>query len=320
MAFGEGLIDFLPVAAKKSLSEVEQFIKVSGGAIANVAVAVAKLGGSSYFAGKLGADHFGDFLTDTLKRYGVNTKYVIRTNKARTGIVFISETESGQTECLPYRNPSADMLFEPEDINISWFEQVGIFHFGSDTLIYPESFKTTVKAVEYAEKAGAFISFDPNFRLSLWNSNKDLIEKLEQLLPMIDIMKVNEFEYNILLKIITNSDIIGSLLQKGVSIVIKTKGNEKTEYYTKDFSGEIIVPKTDPVDPLGAGDAFVGGLLYKLSLIDSSQEDIKSVLLNKEKVESLIKFANSCGVLATRVKGAIPSFPSLEMIEKQWRE
>ena len=116
ISIGEALIDFIPNQKVCELKDVISFERVAGGAPANVSAVVAKLGGKSNFISKLGKDAFGDYIIETLKEANVNTDYVLRTDKANTGLAFVSLKEDGNRDFSFYRNPSADMLLEANEV------------------------------------------------------------------------------------------------------------------------------------------------------------------------------------------------------------
>ena len=126
---GEALIDFIPTDVDTNLKDVSGFIKKPGGAPANVAAAVARLGNEAFFIGKLGEDAFGDYLLDTMNGVGINTAYVSRTDEANTCLAFVSLKSDGNREFSFYRKPSADLLLAPEEINESWFQPGDIMQF-----------------------------------------------------------------------------------------------------------------------------------------------------------------------------------------------
>ncbi|MCF6094245.1 PfkB family carbohydrate kinase [Microaerobacter geothermalis] len=316
ISFGEALIDFVPTENGFPLSQVEKFKRAPGGAPANVAVAVAKLGGNSYFAGKVGDDSFGYFLASVFKEHGVHTDYLIFSMEAKTGLAFVSLKDDGERDFLFYRNPSADLLFSAEEVKHSWFEEGGIFHFGSNTLTSPVCKEATIKGVQLAKKAGLLISFDPNIRLSLWHAAEEARNGICSLLSAVDILKVSEEECQFLMETKDEREAANRLLGKGVSLVIVTKGREGATYYTKEISGEIPIPCVEVVDTTGAGDAFVGGLLYQLSLSDINKRNIDVLLGDRDRLEFMIRFSNICGGITVTGRGAIPSLPTIEEVYK----
>ena len=135
VCMGELLIDFVPTESGVSLLEAPAFKKAPGGAPANVAVGLSRLGIKSAFMGKVGDDDFGSFLTQTLEENGVDTEPLVYSKEARTALAFVSLTADGERDFMFYRHPSADMLFEPHEVNAKAIRNAKIFHYGSITLI-----------------------------------------------------------------------------------------------------------------------------------------------------------------------------------------
>jgi pfkB family carbohydrate kinase len=117
VCFGDLLIDFVPTVTGKGLADAPAFVKAPGGAAANVAVGLVRLGASSAFVGKVGEDPFGHFLADTLAREGVDVRALRFETRARTALAFVSLRADGEREFLFYRHPSADMLFRPDEVD-----------------------------------------------------------------------------------------------------------------------------------------------------------------------------------------------------------
>ncbi|RRT48382.1 hypothetical protein BHE74_00017723 [Ensete ventricosum] len=191
VSFGEMLIDFVPDVAGVSLAESGGFIKAPGGAPANVAVAITKLGGRSAFIGKVSArphpfrhweridgrisfgdDEFGHMLADILKKNGVEDEGVRFDPNARTALAFVTLKSNGEREFMFYRNPSADMLLTEADLNLSLIKRAKIFHYGSISLISEPCRSAHLAAMRAAKQAGIFLSYDPNVRLPLWPSEE----------------------------------------------------------------------------------------------------------------------------------------------------
>ncbi len=316
ITFGEALIDFVPKTNGQPLSQVKEFMRAPGGAPANVAVAIAKLGGNSYFAGKVGDDSFGHFLISMFTEEKVKTDYVLLTKEVKTALAFISLKENGERDFLFYRDPSADMLIAAEDLDKSWFFDAAIFHFGSNTLSYSTCNKATYKAIEFAKATATLISFDPNIRLSLWSSSAKAREQILAILPQVDILKVSEEEYQFLLDTKDEKKAANYFLSQGISLVIVTKGENGSSYYTKAISDDLIVPKVKAIDTTGAGDAFVGGLLYQLWVSLNNDNSLADICNHKEELSTITNFANACGALTATGRGAIPSLPDQSRVEK----
>ncbi|MEH7122496.1 PfkB family carbohydrate kinase [Bacillus sp. JJ1773] len=316
ISFGEALIDFIPTENGLGLAQVEMFKKSPGGAPANVAVAGAKLGGNSFFAGKVGDDHFGHFLNECLKSYQVHTDYLLFTKEAKTALAFVSLNKEGERDFEFYGSPSADMLFSAEEVDKSWFAGDEIFHFCSNSLSSPFSCKATEKSIELAKRAGALISFDPNIRFPFWSSKEKVRSTVLPLLNSVDILKISEDELTFLLETDYEREAVGQLLKLGISLIVVTKGADGCSYYTESVTGTISAPHVQTIDTTGAGDAFVGGLLYRLSLLNIQKGNLREYLNQKETLESVLEFATYCGAITTTARGAMAALPSLENIQE----
>ncbi|ERN05813.1 hypothetical protein AMTR_s00006p00258850 [Amborella trichopoda] len=156
------LIDFVPTVSGVSLADAPAFVKAPGGAPANVAVAIAKLGGQSAFIGKLGNDDFGHMLVRILRENGVEVKGVRFDEEARTALAFVTLKKDGQREFTFYRNPSADMLLKVSDLDLDLIREGRIFHFGSISLISEPCRSAHLAAMKAAKEAGIFLSYNPN--------------------------------------------------------------------------------------------------------------------------------------------------------------
>jgi fructokinase len=172
VTLGELLIDFVSTESGVSLVEAPVFQKAPGGAPANVAVGVARLGARSGFIGKVGDDDFGHFLAQTLAQNGVDTSALRFSHQARTMLAFVSLRADGERDFMFYRHPSADMLLRPDEIDRAYVGAARIFHYGSISLISEPSRSATLAAVETAVERGVLVSYDPNLRLNLWSSRE----------------------------------------------------------------------------------------------------------------------------------------------------
>jgi fructokinase len=315
ICFGEALIDFIPTVSGLPLSEVEQFKRAAGGAPANVAVAIAKLGGNSYFAGQVGNDAFGRHLETTFQNHGVKTDYLIFTDKAKTALAFVSLRADGERDFLFFREPSADMLISPDDMKPEWFWDAGIFHYGSLTLTWPVSKDATLRGIELAEQAGVLLSFDPNLRFSLWPSPEVARGTIVPLLSAANVLKVSDEELVFLTETDNENEGVEQLLDLGIALVLVTKGKAGCSYYTPALAGSLAVPDVQRVDTTGAGDSFAGGFLYQLARLDISRNNLDSLIGNRDGLESVLRFANACGSITITGRGAIPSLPTLAQVE-----
>ncbi|XP_068651852.1 fructokinase-2-like [Aristolochia californica] len=304
VCFGEMLIDFVPDVAGVSLAESMGFLKAPGGAPANVAVAISKLGGKSAFIGKVGDDEFGHMLVNILKQNTVNVDGVCFDKDARTALAFVTLKKNGEREFMFYRNPSADMLLKESELNLKLIREAKIFHYGSISLISEPSRSAHLAAMKAAKEAGLLLSYDPNVRLPLWPSPEAAREGIKSIWNHADFIKVSDDEVAFL----TNGNpseekVVMSLWYDGLKMLIVTDGEKGCRYFTKSFKGSVPGFSVKTIDTTGAGDAFVGSLL-------SSIAKDSSILENESKLKERLKLANACGALCTTQKGAIPALPT----------
>ncbi|KAM0896185.1 hypothetical protein ACQ4PT_023356 [Festuca glaucescens] len=189
VCFGELLIDFVPTVSGVSLADASAFKKAPGGAPANVAVGIARLGGSSAFIGKVGDDEFGYMLSDMLKENNVNNQGLLFDTHARTALAFVTLRSDGEREFMFYRNPSADMLLEEKELDLDLIRKAKIFHHGSISLITEPCKTAHIAASKAAKDAGVLISYDPNLRLPLWSSADDARDGILSIWDTADLIK-----------------------------------------------------------------------------------------------------------------------------------
>ncbi|KAI4372730.1 hypothetical protein MLD38_010929 [Melastoma candidum] len=306
VSFGEMLIDFVPTVSGVSLAEAPGFLKAPGGAPANVAIAVTRIGGRSAFVGKLGDDEFGHMLAGILREKGVVCEGINFDKGARTALAFVTLRADGEREFMFYRNPSADMLLKPEELNLELIRSAKAFHYGSISLIVEPCRSAHLKAMEVAREAGALLSYDPNLRLPLWPSAEEAREQILSIWEKSDIVKVSDVE----LEFLTGSDKIDdetalTLWRPSIKLLLVTLGEKGCRYYTKDFRGAVDSFHVKTVDTTGAGDSFVGALLSKIV-------DDHSIIEDEVRLREVLRFANACGAITTTKKGAIPALPTEE--------
>ncbi|KAK0598777.1 hypothetical protein LWI29_037891 [Acer saccharum] len=309
VCFGEMLIDFVPTINGLALAEAPAFKKAPGGAPANVAVGIARLGGSSAFIGKVGEDEFGYMLADILKENNVNSDGLRFDPGARTALAFVTLRSDGEREFMFYRNPSADMLLQEAELDLDLIRKAKIFHYGSISLITEPCKSAHIAAAKAAKEAGVVLSYDPNLRLPLWPSAEKAREGILSIWETADIIKISEEEISFLTKgeDPNNDEVVRKLFHPNLKLLLVTDGPDGCRYYTKDFSGKVQGLKVDTVDTTGAGDAFVAGTLSQLAV------DL-SLLEKEEQLRDALRFANACGALTVMERGAIPALPTREAV------
>ena len=311
-SIGEVLIDFIPLQKGKALKDVVEFERAPGGAPANVAAAVAKYGGRASMITKLGNDAFGDFLLEQLQQAGVMTDNISRTSEANTGLAFVSLRADGERDFSFYRKPSADLLLHESEIEENWFEEGDILHFCSVDLVESPMKQAHVWAIRKAKDKGSIISFDPNVRLPLWEHPEACRNTILEFIPNAHLVKISDEELEFITGIDEVDRAIQSLFVGDVKAVIFTKGSQGAELYVKGQQFQSSGFAVDVQDTTGAGDAFIGGFLYKLLEKSIRQQNLEEVLHKYH--QEILTYANASGALTTTGKGAISSLPTKEEI------
>ncbi len=314
VSLGELLVDMVS-DADVGLAAAPRFLKAPGGAPANVAVGLQRLGIDARFVGQVGADPFGDWLKQIIVRESVDTEFLLQTESARTTIAFVATRADGKKDICFYRNPGADALLSPEIASERLFDGARIFHCGSVSLSENPCRAAQFKAAQLARELGVLVSFDPNWRPSIWSEHADARELIWEMMHLSDIVKVADEEW----EFITGESDLEKGAQKireaGARLVVVTRGAEGAYFNFKNAEGKIVSDAvagfpSKAIDSLGAGDAFVAGLLSQL-LEYSRLEDA----LEKSKLKNALRFANACGALATTKSGAIPALPTRLEVE-----
>ncbi|WP_137791231.1 aminoimidazole riboside kinase [Bacillus sp. E(2018)] len=307
ISLGEALVDFIPTDETNTTYQ-----KSPGGAPANVAVGVARLGSASTFLGKVGDDVLGSFMIETLKSYGVNAFHVYKTEEVRTGAVFVTLDPNGERSFDFYINPSADRFLEEKDVQPSLFKEHKILHFGSISLIGEPSKSATEKAVRLAKENGMWVSYDPNLRLSLWKTPAQARETILSMLKHADIVKISEEELEFITGLKKVEEGIKVLQEYDIPLLFITLGDDGSYVVTKEGGEYIPAKRVSSVDTTGAGDAYVAAVLHQLNEYEGSLQD-----LTLDEASDMALFGSVSGALAVSVKGAMTALPTLKQIEDE---
>lgn len=304
--FGEALIDFH--AEARGANTPPAFIPHAGGAPANVAVALARLGDASAFVGMFGRDVFGDLLLHGLADAGVDTRYTRRTDAANTALAFVTHDANGERSFSFYRPPSADLLFRDADFDPAIFAAGSIFHAGSCSMTEAAAAATTLQGMMRASNAGACVSFDMNLRPALWPRGEDPAPTIWQALALADCVKLSADELAFLAASTGGeAAALERLWSAHAQLVVITDGAHTIRWFTRAASGTWPVFPVRAIDSTGAGDAFVGGLLHGLLAAGS----LAALLENVATRDAALRFAAACGALAVTRTGSFAAMPAL---------
>lgn len=305
VAIGEVLIDL----TQKGTDElgVGQYAANPGGAPANLAVAAARLGAETAFIGKVGADAFGSYLRRVLEENGVDTTGMLTDAHEHTTLAVVSVDGTGERSFSFYRDPSADVNLQAEEIPAALLRDTRVLHFGSVSLTAEPARSATLYAAKTARENGCLVSYDPNYRESLWHSREEAVAQMKAALPLCDILKISDEELPLLTG--TNDPAEGSrqLNDLGIRLIFVTLGADGAFYRMGEHTGSVPGIRVKVGDTNGAGDTFFGAALSKLV-----REDLDT--LTPERLAEIAVFANKAASITTSRHGAIPAMPRLEEI------
>ncbi len=307
LCIGEALIDMICTDKGKPLSDGENFLKKPGGAPTNVAAAIAALGGKVDLAAKVGIDPFGKHLINIMQSFGVNTNWMLQDENCFTTFAFVSLMENGERDF--YFNRGADGLLSAEDLSTLYILDYSIAHFGSATGFLEGPLKIAYKEVlQKAINQNIFISFDPNYRHLLFQNNtQEFIHQSWYFLESCNFFKLSDEEALLLTGETSLEAAADILLHRTNAVFAITLGKDGTMLGLNGTTKIIPSISITPVDTTGAGDAFVGAVLYQLSNL--TIEQIK--LLTDLQWYQIIVNANKAGARTCEYMGAMEAFKYL---------
>jgi fructokinase len=307
LCIGEALIDMICTDVNVSLSNGQHFLKKAGGAPANVAAAIAALGGEVSMAAKVGDDPFGQHLIELLYTMGVNTSLIIKDPHHFTTLAFVSLMNDGERDF--YFNRGADKELTMDDLAALHLKDFQIIHFGSATAFLPGPLQATyIELLSKAKQAGCLISFDPNYRHLLFQNNSaSFISQCALFIESCDFFKLSDEEAFLITGCDTVALAANALRKKTKAVFTITLGKEGTMLCIGDQIEIIESISVQAVDATGAGDAFVGAVLYQLN-----KRNIKDInLVSMEDWKTIIRNANKAGARTCEYMGAMEAFKHL---------
>lgn len=307
LCIGEALIDMICTDKGTSLSEGQNFLKKPGGAPTNVAAAIAALGGSVELAAKVGADPFGKQLIDVMQEFGVSTRWMFQDSQHFTTFAFVSLLHNGERDFV--FNRGADGELNIQDVEAIDLEEFSIVHFGSATAFLPGRLQPAYQSMlQKALLNNCFISFDPNYRHLLFRNNlQSFIDQSWNFLSSCHFFKVSDEEALLITGCTTIDNAVRMLREKTTGVFAITLGKEGTLLGFKQITEIIPSISVTPIDTTGAGDAFVGALLYQLR--DYALTDIQHLPI--EEWKRIVANANRAGAHTCEYLGAMEAFKHL---------
>jgi fructokinase len=309
VSLGEALVDFLPSARGQKVRDVKQWTPCLGGAPANVAVGLARLGAKSALVGVTGDDEFGHFLKQGLAREGVNVLGLRQTDQGKTGLGFVSLTRSGERSFSFYRTRAAETFLDTSDTQRSrkLLDATRVLHVGTNSLIHAPARKAVLEAVTRAHARGQITSTDPNLRLHLWKDPSVLRKLLRRLFGVCAVVKLSDEE----IEFVTGTKHVERALDwleaRGVVVAIITRGRAGASLRFRGQTLEVAAHAVKVIDTTGAGDGFMAGFLYGLTRLYRTRAQLE--LADLEALEGHARFGCLVGSHVVTKLGAVAGLP-----------
>ncbi|MDO4961320.1 MAG: carbohydrate kinase [Eubacteriales bacterium] len=308
-AIGELLIDFTENGISEQGNPV---LEVNpGGAPCNVLSMLSRLGRKTAFVGKVGDDMFGRQLRQAISEAGIETKGLVTDTLVNTTLAFVHTKPDGDREFSFYRNPGADMMLSPEELDKSLIEGCRIFHFGSLSMTHEQCRAATKKAIDLSENAGALLSFDPNLRAPLWESLDEARRQISYGMQHCHILKISDNEIQWFTGIDDFDKGIEYLQEKyGIPMILLSMGKDGSRAYANGLRVEVPGFTVKTIETTGAGDTFYACIL---NYVLEHKLDIRS--LNEIELREMLTFANAAAAIVTTRKGALRVMPDRKEVE-----
>ena len=319
LASGELLIDFTPVKG----AEPHQYIANPGGAPCNFLTMASMAGVSTGFIGKVGNDAFGQMLKAVIEEKGIDPRGLVLSKEQNTTLAFVHLEEGGERNFSFYRKGCADTTLTMEEVDPGYLRSADLFHFGSLSFTDEPGRSTLLNMLNQRKALGRLISYDPNYRASLWNSEETARKRMLIGLGYADLLKVSEEE---LLFLTGERDLAAGcskLAAYGIDMIFVTLGEEGVYYHTKQGSGRVAGFLCQVVDTTGAGDTFFGAAVAQiLKQLHKQDLPIKRESLSAiqiEDLEEILRYANCAASICIERYGGIPAIPTDEEVQERLR-
>lgn len=309
ICLGEALVDFLPDARGQKVRDVARWTPCLGGAPANVTVGVSRLGGRSALVGVTGDDEFGYFLSQGLEREGVDTAFLRHTHEGKTGLAFLSLTRTGERSFTFYRTRAAETFLDERDTvgAAKAIAKAKVLHVGTNSLVQPKARAAVKAAVKRSFQAGRITSSDPNLRLHLWPDPDVLRQLLDELLPMLAVLKLSDEEIHFVTGTRDVDEALRRIEARGVTLGVVTCGANGAAFRFRGETRRVGAPKVKVVDTTGAGDGFTSGLLSGLSRLAGTRHALDG--LDVDQVEAIATLGCIVGSRVVTKLGAVAGLP-----------
>jgi fructokinase len=304
-------VDFVSTRPGFSLQQALLFEKAAGGAPANVAVGLSRLGTRVSFVGEVGDDPFGRFLVRELRGSGVDTSGMKADRRHRTRLAFVSLTKRGERDFSFWEATPADEHLRLADLELRTIAASRIVHISSFLLINRTTRTVALRLAAALRRRGCLVSFDPNLRMSLWRSPREVRSVTRGMVRRAQILRLNIEEAQFLTGTKHLQTAASALRRLGPELVVITDGAKGCTFFTRTEMGEVPGFRVRVVDTTGCGDAFLAGLLHEVARRTESPGNIPGYVMY-----SICRFSNATGALTAMHRGAAAAMPTRLQVKR----
>lgn len=311
LCLGEILYDFLADQAGLPLEQVQSWTPYPGGAPANVACGLAKLGTTSGFIGCIGEDDLGNSLVDLLQKVGVDGTGIQRHPTAPTRAVYVVRSETGDRTFAGFGKHDtsvfADTHLQASKLPVSLFEDAEFLVLGTLEMAYPDSREAIQQALELADQYYLKVLLDVNWRPVFWTDPAIAPAIIHDLVERADFLKLSDEEAEWLYET-TDAGVIAHRVGSLEGVLV-TGGERGCAYCLSGNEGRVPAFTVEVEDTTGAGDSFAAGLLHQLCRrgIQSLQDPVVA--------RDMVLYASAMGALTATRPGAIAAQPTAAEVE-----
>ncbi|WP_022764061.1 carbohydrate kinase family protein [Butyrivibrio sp. XPD2006] len=311
VALGELLIDFTNNADSEQGNPM--FEANPGGAPCNVLSMLGNLGNKTAFIGKVGDDFFGRMLKERVEKQGIDTTGLFLDSEVHTTLAFVNKLPNGDRDFSFYRKPGADMMLSAADVDRvkDLLEDTKVFHFGTLSMTDEPAAEATKLAISIAKKNGVLISFDPNYRAPLWESEEKALDAMKYGFEQCDILKISDNE----VELFTGLKDVEAGARKikdefNIPLVFATLGPDGS----MALYGDMVVKKDGYKNPAtiettGAGDTFCACAVDYIC-----RNGLKDI--SEDMLLTCLDYANAAASIITTRRGALSVMPTRQEVEK----
>jgi 5-dehydro-2-deoxygluconokinase len=299
-------VDVYPLQTGVSLREVESFGKYLGGSATNVAVAAARYGRRSAVITRTGADPFGAFLHDALRRFGVDDRYVSEVGGLPTPVTFCEIFPPDDFPLYFYRQPKApDLEIRTEELDLEAIRAARVFWVTVTGLSQEPSRSATLAALEERAKSGITI-LDLDYRPMFWAHREEARARVQEALPWVTVAVGNLDECETAVGVREPHEAAHALRRWGIDLAVVKQGPKGVLAHDRETTLEVPPVPVEVVNGLGAGDAFGGALCHGL--------------LAGWDVERIMRFCNAAGALVASRLACADAMPSEDEVDAMLAE